>query len=575
MIRHLLWPKWRILLNAPKSSEVGRGKVLAFLAFGLATWLALLWGAHWFLDQCLGVEPIGELLVTKILDLSLLVIFSILCFSNVITTFSTFLLSEDLQLLMSRPLPPNALYTSRLIETGLMAGWMPLLFGLPVFIAAGLCFDASAAFYLGTLLVMVPMVVIASALAVPLTLALTNLLPAHRTRDVLVFLGVLAVVVLFIVFRAINPEQLFNPDQFANTMELFASLEAPSHNFLPSTWSWHILTTLLRGDDVDYWPQAINLVSTAGAFYFIGAWTFRRWHFSGYTKAQEGRHAGTGLERAAGWLSGRSLSGPAASKRALDRLSKSVKPLSSALEIVTKDNRIFVRDTAQWSQLVLLGALVVIYLLNFKYFRSMGEGGIIGPMGLYVLNIGLCGFIVAAVGVRFLFPAVSLEGRSFWLIKTAPISMERFLVAKWLAGGLPLLALSQLLTFSSNLMIGTPMWLCIGGVVVMLSINIGISGLGIGMGALYPRFNVENAAKIASGFGGVLYMMSSLFLVALTLALSLMPSWALFHYGADGTWGMSDRSVWMAGLSLAALLVVPPLVGVVFVKWGARSLARR
>lgn len=573
---NLLWPKWRMMLNAPRSAEIGLSKALIFVLFGLLVWGAVFGGAYWFLDKCLAVEPIGELLVTKVLDLTLLVIFSILLFSNMITAFSSFYLSDDLQLLMSRPIEPNALYTSRLIETGLLSGWMPLVFGLPIFISAGVLFSADWSYYALVLAVLVPMVVIAAALAVPLTLALTNVLPAHRTRDVFVLLGVVVVVVLFILVRAINPEELFNPDQFANTMELFASLQSPNAGWLPSTWAWQVLAPTLRGDEAQVGSYMTGLMTTAGALYFIGAWSFRQWHFSGYTKAQEGRHAGSGFERAAGWLGGVRLTGPEAARRALDELASQDGPLSVTREMIRKDARIFLRDTAQWSQLLLLFALVVIYLLNFRYFRSMGEGGIIGPMGLFVLNIGLCGFVVASVGVRFLFPAVSLEGRAFWLIKTSPQSMWGFLCSKWLAGGLPLLILSELLTLASNLMIGTPWPLILAGAVVMGAVNVGISGLGIGLGAIYPRFNIDNAAKIASGFGGVLYMLSSLILVTVIVALSFVPSWVIFHLVKHGTYGnVGARGLWLAGACLLGMLILPPLLGVLFVALGARSLERR
>ena len=41
------------------------------------------------------------------------------------------------------------------------------------------------------------------------------------------------------------------------------------------------------------------------------------------------------------------------------------------------------------------------------------------------LNLGLAGFVMATVAVRFVFPAVSAEGAAFWIIRTAPISLSR------------------------------------------------------------------------------------------------------------------------------------------------------
>lgn len=567
----LLWPRWRALRNAPRSGQVGPGKIATFALFGLGVWIGIYAGAHWFLGRCLAVEPIGELLVEKLLDLTLVVMMSILAFSHVITAFSTFYLSEDLQLLMTRPVSAEDLYSARLVETCALSSWMPLLFGLPVFLAAGWLFDAPWSYYALLPLALLPMAALAGAVAVLLTLALTNVLPAQRTRDVLVFLGVLAAVVVFILIRAINPEQLLSTDQFANTMELFASLQSPRSPWLPSTWAWEVVVAGLRGEPVAVMPL-LGLLSTAGAFFYFGAWGFGRWHGAGYSKALEGRHAGSGWERAAGALRGRQMAGPEAARRALEALRARPGRLGVISEMIRKDLRVFVRDTAQWSQILLLVALVVIYLLNFRYFKAIGEGGIIGPMGLFVMNLGLCGFVVAAVGARFLFPAVSLEGRSFWMLQAAPQTMRRLLVAKWLAGGVPVLILSELLTLLSNLMIGTPWALTLAGALIIALMNLSLSGLGIGMGALYPRFNVDNAAKIASGFGGILYMFMAMVMMVFVVLLSVAPCWALYHLSTVGHLGMGSGNAWWALLSLVMLLTLPPGAGLLCIRLGARRL---
>ena len=575
MLIDLLKPKWQMLRNSPRSDSRERGKVALFGLFGVLIWALIYLGADWFLGRCLAVEPIGELLVEKLLDLTLLVLFSVLMFSNVINAFSTFYLSEDLQLLMSHPIPDDSFYTARLVETCALSGWMPMLFALPVFISAGVLFGAGPAYYAVVVLGMLALVVISAELAVPLTLALTNIMPAHRTRDVLVFLGVVVIVALFIMMRAINPEEMLRPDRFDSTMELFASLRNPSASVLPSSWALAALKPLLRNEPEAFsWLHAGSLLSTSGALYFIGAWCFRRWHRPGYSKAQEGRHGGAGLERVAGWLRGEQASGVEASRRSLEALRSQAGLLNPIHEMMLKDARVFIRDTAQWSQVLLLIALVVIYLLNFRYFRTLGEGGIIGPVGLYIMNVLLCGFVAAAIGVRFLFPAVSLEGRSFWLLQCAPQTMRDFLRTKWITGGLPLLVLSELLTLASNLLIGAPWQMALFAAFVIGSLTVGLSGLGIGLGALYPRFHLDNAAKIATGFGGMLYMILALGLVLLVTLMVAAPSWVGFLYARDHTFSLGGRSTRYAIASLVGLLIIPGGVGWAAIRAGARSLTR-
>ena len=43
------------------------------------------------------------------------------------------------------------------------------------------------------------------------------------------------------------------------------------------------------------------------------------------------------------------------------------------------------------------------------------------------VNLGMAGFVLATVAVRFVFPAVSAEGAAFWFIRTSPVSMHDFL----------------------------------------------------------------------------------------------------------------------------------------------------
>lgn len=55
--------------------------------------------------------------------------------------------------------------------------------------------------------------------------------------------------------------------------------------------------------------------------------------------------------------------------------------------------------------------------------------------------------------------------------------------------------------------------------------------LGIGVGAVYPRFRVENAARIASSFGGFFYMILGLIFMGGVVVLEAWPVYTLFMAG--------------------------------------------
>ena len=105
----------------------------------------------------------------------------------------------------------------------------------------------------------------------------------------------------------------------------------------------------------------------------------------------------------------------------------------------------FLRDVSQWSQLLLLLALMLVYLYNFRVLdleRVPYMSGIV--KNVYALiNLGMAGFVMATVAVRFVFPAVSAEGAAFWIIRTAPIAPRDFLWSKFWTGLVPVFALDR------------------------------------------------------------------------------------------------------------------------------------
>ena len=80
--------------------------------------------------------------------------------------------------------------------------------------------------------------------------------------------------------------------------------------------------------------------------------------------------------------------------------------------LFSKEAKIFARDSADWSQLFMIAALVVIYLYNFKLLpidrAAFSEEFITNLISF--LNIGIAGFIITSLSARFVFPSIGAEG---------------------------------------------------------------------------------------------------------------------------------------------------------------------
>src|SRR3712207_8459600 len=75
--------------------------------------------------------------------------------------------------------------------------------------------------------------------------------------------------------------------------------------------------------------------------------------------------------------------------------------------------------------------LIVVYVFNIKFLPLRGEGMTLFLVNVIpFLNLALAGFVLASIAARFLFPAVSLEGRTLWLLRSSPMSMRDLLWSK-------------------------------------------------------------------------------------------------------------------------------------------------
>src|SRR5207248_5312780 len=116
---------------------------------------------------------------------------------------------------------------------------------------------------------------------------------------------------------------------------------------------------------------------------------------------------------------------------------------SQTRAMLSKEIRMLSRDVAQWSQLFLMAALLFIYLYNI---RMLPLGGDTRATIVAYANLGMAGFVIAAICLRFAYPSVSAEGKAFWLLQSAPISYRRFLLVRVFVYAAPLTLLSLVLT---------------------------------------------------------------------------------------------------------------------------------
>ena len=557
----LLTPRYSAIRNRLTHLAPGdRLKTTVLSLLGLAFWAFLYILSYRVLTYFRTIEGLGDLLALRLLSMILLTFFSILLFSNIVTSLSTYYLSRELDILLSAPVKIDNIYRAKFIETMVDSSWMTLIYGLPVFIAYGTVFKASFAYYGGLLLTIIPFLMVPASLGIIVTMLLVNAFPARRAKDILVLLALLVFVVLYILFRVLRPEKLVDPDTFPSLIQYLTAMRAPVSPLFPSTWATETLSPLLRktaGGAIFY---LLMLWSTALAGTVIGEWVCKKIYYSGWTRSQEGKRAVISRSRTAEMF-----------------FRMMTMPLRGKMHaLVLKDAKLFFRDTSQWSQIFLLVALIIVYIYSFKLLpldRAAMPSFFLQNL-ISFLNLGLVGFVISAVAVRFVYPAVSLEGNSFWIIRSSPLPLKDFLWAKFWSSLLPLLALAEVLIVLSNTLLKvTPfmMWL---GIVTIFMMTFGITALGVGLGAIFPLFKHENVAQIPTGFGGIIYMLLTMLFIGAVITLEAWPVYRIFTAQTLGS--HITPSGWVSiALSSVSVLAINILALVLPMKSGLKRLTNR
>jgi ABC-2 type transport system permease protein len=170
------------------------------------------------------------------------------------------------------------------------------------------------------------------------------------------------------------------------------------------------------------------------------------------------------------------------------------------------------------------------------------------------LNLVLAGFVLASVAARFIFPSVSLEGRTLWLLRSSPMPVKDLLWAKFWVGTTPLLALALGIVGVTNALLQVSDFMFAVSVMTITFMTLALCGMALGFGTLFPQFETENAAQIPTSFGGLVFMIASVGLIAGVVTLEARPVYGYLSSRFYGT-PSNPTEMWF-GFGAAVLLCV-------------------
>lgn len=536
-----------------------RFKALTVAVLGGGFWVglfALFLHSFHFLQTTL--KGAADQLLLPVFALFFLTLLVMLIFSNAIISFGALFKTGETAYLIASPIHHETVFHYKLIESLLFSSWAFLALGAPLMLAYGIIYDAHWWYYPAILLFFIPFVIIPASLGALIALLLMTFLPRQRKR--VLGIGIFIVVLAGLLFasHAIDQGGLWTGST-SDFDQIIAKLQFSQNPYLPNSWITRGLLAAAAGDGNLTLLFLGALCATA--FFTVnlaGALAYRLYPRA-YNRSQSASrrrvyHRASLLESAARRLRSRN----------------SIVPL-----LMVKDVKNFLRDPVQWSQVVIFFGVLLIYIVNLKRFPYNFNDPFYKNL-ISFLNLTATCLTLATLFTRFVFPLLSLEGQKFWILGLLPIDRSRLLVGKFLFAFFGGLIVTEFLVILSSYMLRTgpatdqDIRLLALHVYAAALICFGLTGLSVGMGALFPTFGEPNPSKIVSGFGGTLTLVLSVSYVLVTVIVLAVP--CHLHFAAQAFEHEGFRN-WILA-AVAGAVVLSLTAGLVPMMLGARAFKR-
>jgi ABC-2 type transport system permease protein len=500
-------------------------------------------------------------LIHAIFNVFFLALTVMLVFSAAIILYGGLFRSDEVTHLLTTPVRCERIVWHKFQEAAFFSCWGFLLLASPMLLAYGLVVEAPWFYFALLIPFVVAFVLVPAGLGAIVCLWIVRLIPTVRIHAMVAGIVLLVLLGLFFGWQVLAYQ---NRDMMTMSwfQDVLARLEFSEQRLLPSWW---LSSGLLEAahpvelpGDRPAWLESLLfltvLTSNALLLHVLLGRT-AAWHLRGSYSSLQG------------------LSRPRR-RATIGRFDRAVllicRPLPNLMRhLVVKDLRVFRRDPVQWSQFAIFFGLLLLYFFNVRRFDY---GGVMERWVILIsfFNLAVVGLLLSAFTTRFIFPMISLEGRRFWILGTAPIHRDAILWGKlWFAwtGSIPTCALLVLLSdLALRIPQRAPSVVAIHQIASVV-LCLGLSAMAVGFGARLPSFRESSPSKIAAGFGGTLNLvLSSLYIAAITIFLAV----PCFFWHVFARTATADRGWLFGGLfglgtngSIVAGVVIVVLLGVI------------
>ena len=192
-----------------------------------------------------------------------------------------------------------------------------------------------------------------------------------------------------------------------------------------------------------------------------------------------------------------------------------------------KEIKSFMRSPSQWSQLLIVAAVAVVFVLNIRSIPLPHPS--VRHLIAY-LNMGMAAFIVVGLGSRFTFTTIPMEGAGLAHILASPMDRKAFFRFKVWFFTLPQMVIGLGLFFSGDAAMDMDPFIRIAGIVFILPMVLFVSLLALYFGLRVDRLQTISPQHLIVSRPGISYMLWSLFCIVAGMVYFIRPLFLYFYH---------------------------------------------
>ncbi|MDP2303565.1 MAG: hypothetical protein Q8N03_14195 [Ignavibacteria bacterium] len=429
---------------------------------------------------------------------------------NLIVSFSTLYKSPEIDFLLSKPIRFESIFIIKFLDNFFYSSSTLFIFLLAGLAGYGKYFDLSIGFYLWSFFIVVLPFVFTHAVIGVLTLFLfikiSTKIGVKLTILIIAFFYSLSIIYFFNASSPLNMVMEVLP-YYPNIDIDFSFLQSPIISYLPNFLASDSFFAFVRGDNLRVIINSLLIFLLMSGVFTLAVIVAERYYYKSYLDVLNLKFS----------KKDKSVDH---TKSIFDRTTIMNPQFNS---LIKKEIIIFTREPSQIIHLAIMILLILLFISGIGSTQLIILKAV-SPQIQTIIYLSILVFIlfmIIALSLRFVFPMLSLEGETYWRLRTSPIDINKivrikFIIILMTTGSIGFFLMKFSHRYLSDILYTQSLLLLLFTVLTIVP-------LVFSMGTVYVNFKEKNPIRISSSQGATVTFLLCLVFLTLVIALMYIP----------------------------------------------------